>query len=121
MGDEKVRQGQLTLQVCSAAGQVARGFVNRGQRGGNQYVVNVGRLHGLGLAKLLNAFVGLSLSDQHIPMILQCRPEFRIDKHCLAVQPGEGRLLKCLKSNASDISAQCTTALKDTGLWDRVP
>lgn len=43
------------------------------------------------------------------------------DRHCLDVKPGEGRLLKCLKTNASDISTQCTTALKDTGLWDRVP
>ncbi len=43
------------------------------------------------------------------------------DKHCLEVQPGEGRLLKCLKSKESELTAQCTTALKDTGLWDRVP
>ncbi|MDJ0779963.1 MAG: cysteine rich repeat-containing protein [Gammaproteobacteria bacterium] len=43
------------------------------------------------------------------------------DRHCLDVKPGEGRLLQCLKENESGISAQCTTALKDTGLWDRVP
>ncbi len=42
------------------------------------------------------------------------------DKHCLAVQPGEGRLLRCIKANQSQVSAQCLTALKDTGLWDLV-
>ncbi|TNF88354.1 MAG: cysteine rich repeat-containing protein [Gammaproteobacteria bacterium] len=43
------------------------------------------------------------------------------DKHCLDVQPGEGRLLKCIKANEADVSAQCITALKDTGLWETVP
>ena len=42
------------------------------------------------------------------------------DKHCLDVQPGEGRLLKCLKANQSQVSQQCITALKETELWDRV-
>ncbi len=42
------------------------------------------------------------------------------DKHCLAVQPGEGRLLRCIKANESEVSQQCLTALKDTGLWDLV-
>jgi hypothetical protein len=43
------------------------------------------------------------------------------DKHCLDVQPGEGRLLTCIKANESQVSQQCITALKDTGLWERVP
>ena len=42
------------------------------------------------------------------------------DKHCLAVEPGEGRLLRCIKANQSQVSQQCLTALKDTGLWDLV-
>ena len=42
------------------------------------------------------------------------------DKHCLAVEPGEGRLLRCIKVNQSQVSQQCLTALKDTGLWDLV-
>ena len=42
------------------------------------------------------------------------------DKHCLAVEPGEGRMLRCIKANQSQVSAQCLTALKDTGLWDLV-
>ncbi len=43
------------------------------------------------------------------------------DKHCLDVQPGEGRLLTCIKANESQVSQQCITALKDTGLWERLP
>lgn len=42
------------------------------------------------------------------------------DKHCFEVQPGEGRLLRCIKANESEVSQQCLTALKDTGLWDMV-
>ena len=42
------------------------------------------------------------------------------DKYCLAVEPGEGRLLRCIKANESKVSQQCLTALKDTGLWDFV-
>ncbi len=43
------------------------------------------------------------------------------DKHCLDVQPGEGRLLTCIKANESQVSQQCITALKDTGLWEHLP
>jgi hypothetical protein len=42
------------------------------------------------------------------------------DKHCLEVQPGEGRLLRCLKANQTEVSNQCVTALKETGLWETV-
>jgi hypothetical protein len=34
------------------------------------------------------------------------------DKHCLDVQPGEGRLVSCIKANESRV------ALKETGLWE---
>jgi hypothetical protein len=30
-------------------------------------------------------------------------------------------LLTCIKANESQVSQQCITALKDTGLWERVP
>jgi hypothetical protein len=42
------------------------------------------------------------------------------DKHCLEVQPGEGRLLRCLKANQAEVSNQCVTALKETGMWESV-
>ena len=42
------------------------------------------------------------------------------DKHCLEVQPGEGRLLRCLKANQTNVSKQCVTALKETGMWESV-
>jgi len=40
------------------------------------------------------------------------------DKHCLDVQPGEGRLVSCIKANESKVSTECITALKETGLWE---
>lgn len=40
------------------------------------------------------------------------------DQYCLEVPSGEGRLLQCIKANQSRVSMQCTTALKETGLWD---
>jgi hypothetical protein len=40
------------------------------------------------------------------------------DKFCLDVVPGEGRIVSCLVQNESKLGSQCTTALKDTGLWN---
>lgn len=40
------------------------------------------------------------------------------DKYCLKTQPGEGRLVACIKKNKSKLSKQCISALKETGLWD---
>jgi len=37
---------------------------------------------------------------------------------CADIQPGEGRLLDCLKKNAAKVSNRCTTALKDVGWMD---
>jgi len=42
------------------------------------------------------------------------------DKHCLKVEPGEGRMLSCLKKNEEALAPKCTAALKETGLWDMV-
>ena len=40
------------------------------------------------------------------------------DKHCLDVEPGEGRIVSCIKANESKVSKECISALKETGLWD---
>ena len=40
------------------------------------------------------------------------------DKYCLDVEPGAGRIVSCLRENKSNISSECTSALKDSGLWD---
>jgi hypothetical protein len=39
------------------------------------------------------------------------------DAHCRDVQPGEGRIVSCLKANASKVSNACIAALQETGLW----
>jgi hypothetical protein len=40
------------------------------------------------------------------------------DNYCLDVQPGDGRIVSCLKKNEAKVSKACITALKDTGLWN---
>ncbi len=40
------------------------------------------------------------------------------DKYCLDVEPGEGRIVSCLRANEAKLTKECTTALKQTGLWD---
>ena len=40
------------------------------------------------------------------------------DKHCLNVEPGEGRIVSCLRKNEASLDKACTAALKETGLWN---
>ena len=47
--------------------------------------------------------------------IMAC--EVDVDKHCLEVEPGEGRLVSCIRANEANVSQECITALKETGLW----
>ena len=44
--------------------------------------------------------------------------ETDVDAYCHDVQPGEGRVLGCIKANEPSISKACMAALKDTGLWE---
>ena len=39
-----------------------------------------------------------------------------LDKHCEAVEAGEGRLLACLNKNEKKVTKRCNQALKDVGL-----
>jgi hypothetical protein len=48
--------------------------------------------------------------------IIACEAD--ADKHCLDVQPGEGRMVSCIKANEMQVSKECITALKETGLWE---
>lgn len=40
------------------------------------------------------------------------------DKYCLDVKAGEGRIVSCLRKNESKLKKECTSALKETGLWN---
>ena len=44
--------------------------------------------------------------------------EADVDKLCSNIQPGEGRLVSCIKANKAEVSKKCITALKETGLWN---
>jgi hypothetical protein len=39
-----------------------------------------------------------------------------IEKHCSGVQPGEGRIIECLKKHENELTKRCTQAMKDIGL-----
>ena len=47
-------------------------------------------------------------------MVNECGDD--LEKHCLDVPAGEGRLLDCLNKNQKKVSQRCKQALKDTGL-----
>jgi hypothetical protein len=38
-----------------------------------------------------------------------------LEKYCANIQPGQGRLLQCIKKNSAKVSKRCTQALKDVG------
>lgn len=40
------------------------------------------------------------------------------NKYCMDVEPGEGRIISCLRKHESDLNKECTTALKETGFWE---
>jgi len=40
------------------------------------------------------------------------------DKFCLDAQPGEGRIVSCIKEHEAEVSEACITSLKETGLWN---
>ena len=40
------------------------------------------------------------------------------DKYCLDVEAGEGRIVSCLRKNESKLDEKCSSALKETGLWN---
>lgn len=44
----------------------------------------------------------------------ECKTD--LEKHCAAIEPGEGRLAECLKRNEKKISSRCQQAMKDIKL-----
>jgi hypothetical protein len=44
----------------------------------------------------------------------ECKSD--IEKHCTAVQAGEGRIVECLKKQGDKLSKRCRHAMKDIGL-----
>lgn len=68
---------------------------------------------------IVEAAVAMRLGAAAIEYSLQAC-EADADKHCLDVEPGEGRLVRCIKNNEAKVSSECVTALKETGFWDSV-
>ncbi|MEW6440099.1 MAG: cysteine rich repeat-containing protein [bacterium] len=44
----------------------------------------------------------------------ECRED--LQTNCSSVQPGEGRLLECIKKNDAKVSTRCKQAISDVGL-----
>ncbi len=40
------------------------------------------------------------------------------DKFCQDVEPGQGRIVSCIKKHEAEVSKECITALKETGMWN---
>ena len=38
-----------------------------------------------------------------------------LKKYCGAIEPGEGRVIECMKKNEKALSSRCSQAIKDTG------
>jgi hypothetical protein len=66
---------------------------------------------------ILEAAITLESSMLAIDYSIQAC-EADADRFCLDVEPGEGRLVSCLRKNESKLKAECTKALKETGLWE---
>ena len=78
------------------------------------YEDNLSRVCALGIVEAaMTLEAGLMAIDYSIKAC-----EADADKFCLDVVVGEGRIVSCLVQNESRLSSQCTTALKDTGLWN---
>ena len=44
----------------------------------------------------------------------ECKSD--IEKHCAAVEAGEGRIVECLRKQGSKLSKRCRQGMKDIGL-----
>ena len=47
-------------------------------------------------------------------VVNECRTD--LATFCSDVQPGQGRLMKCMEKNEKKVSARCKSAMKDVGL-----
>ena len=50
--------------------------------------------------------------------VMSCEAD--ADKFCLDVQPGNGAIINCIKAHEDKVTSACVTALKETGIWDKV-
>lgn len=66
---------------------------------------------------VLEAAMSIKVGSEAIDYSLStCESD--VDAYCRSVQPGEGRVVGCIKANESQVSKACISALKETGLWE---
>ena len=68
----------------------------------------------LGIVEAAIALEAGMMAIEH--SIVACEAD--ADKFCMDVEPGEGRIISCLRKNEAKLNKACTAALKETGLWN---
>ena len=119
---EKLSKGTITINVevkgCKAdADKLCPGLATNSRKVFMclaAYEDNLSESCKLGITEAMEALEkGMVAIDRSIRA---CQTD--ADAYCLDVEPGEGRIVGCLKKNESLLAKQCVTALKDTGLWE---
>jgi hypothetical protein len=119
---EKLSKGTITINVevkgCKAdADKLCPGLATNSRKVFMclaAYEDNLSESCKLGITEAMEALEkGMVAIDRSIRA---CQTD--ADAYCLDVEPGDGRIVGCLKKNESLLAKQCVTALKDTGLWD---
>ena len=67
---------------------------------------------------VLEAAMSIKVGSEAIDYSLSAC-ETDVDAYCDNVQPGEGRVVGCIKANESKVSKACIAALKETGIWEK--
>lgn len=119
---EKLRKGKITLTVnvkgCDAdIEQYCPGLPPSSQKSFMCMMAYEDKLSEECKLGIMEAAMSIKMGGAAIDYSVRACEE-DADKYCLEVQPGEGRLVSCIKEHEAEVSVACITALKETGLWN---
>ncbi len=119
---EKLRKGKITLTAnvkgCDAdIEQYCPGLPPNSQKALMCMMAYEDKLSEECKLGIMEAAMAIKMSAVAINYsIMACEED--ADKFCLDVQPGEGRIVRCIKEHEAEVSEACITSLKETGLWN---
>ena len=119
---EKLRKGKITVTAdvkgCDAdIEQYCPGLPRNSQKAFMCMMAYEDKLSESCKLGIAEAAMSIKMSKAAIDYSVRACEE-DADKHCLNVEPGEGRLVNCIKEHEAEVSEACVTALKETGLWN---
>lgn len=119
---EKLRKGKITLTAdvkgCDAdIEQYCPGLPRNSQKAFMCMMAYEDKLSESCKLGIAEAAMSIKMSKAAIDYSVRVCEE-DADKYCLDVEPGEGRLINCIKEHEAEVSEPCVTALKETGLWN---